>query len=180
MQILPNDLSTKNSEGVVCVPRLSSVTICGLCKCGGLDYIKLTKREGIRSLGGTWTHCCIQHGEPTRTCCPAQGTLLSVTWQPGWEGSLGENGYMCIYGWVPLLSIQNHPNIVNRLYPGGSNPGLPHCRRFLYQLTNKGSPTIPQYKIKNSKGKKKKNSRTTHPVCLGSQPGGASVLSVIH
>ena len=25
------------------------------------------------------------------------GTLLNVTWQPGWEGSLGENGYMCIY-----------------------------------------------------------------------------------
>ena len=27
-----------------------------------------------------------------------QGTLLSVTWQPGWEGSLVENGYMYIYG----------------------------------------------------------------------------------
>ena len=25
------------------------------------------------------------------------GTLLSVTWWPGWEGSLGENGYVCIY-----------------------------------------------------------------------------------
>ena len=25
------------------------------------------------------------------------GTLLNVMWQPGWEGSLGENGYMCIY-----------------------------------------------------------------------------------
>ena len=23
--------------------------------------------------------------------------------QPGWEGSLGENGYMCMYGWVPSL-----------------------------------------------------------------------------
>ena len=27
----------------------------------------------------------------------AQGTLLSVTWQPGWEGSLGENGCMYMY-----------------------------------------------------------------------------------
>ena len=27
----------------------------------------------------------------------AHGTLPSVTWQPGWEGSLEENGYMCIY-----------------------------------------------------------------------------------
>ena len=24
--------------------------------------------------------------------------LLNVMWQPGWEGSLGENGYMCVYG----------------------------------------------------------------------------------
>ena len=24
--------------------------------------------------------------------CVMQGTLLSAMWQPGWEGSLGENG----------------------------------------------------------------------------------------
>ena len=34
----------------------------------------------------------------TRTCCRAQATLLSAMWQPGWEGSLGENGYMYVYG----------------------------------------------------------------------------------
>ena len=34
----------------------------------------------------------------TRTYCIAQGTLLNVTWQPGWEGSLGDNGYMYMYG----------------------------------------------------------------------------------
>ena len=28
------------------------------------------------------------------TSCRAQGTLLNALWQPGWEGSLGENGYM--------------------------------------------------------------------------------------
>ena len=31
-----------------------------------------------------------------RTCCIAHGTLLSVMWQPGWEGTSGENGYMCV------------------------------------------------------------------------------------
>ena len=31
-----------------------------------------------------------------RTYCIAQGTRLNVMWQPGWEGSLGENGYMFI------------------------------------------------------------------------------------
>ena len=38
----------------------------------------------------------------TRTYCIAQGTLLNVTWQLGWEESLGENGYMYMYGWVSL------------------------------------------------------------------------------
>ena len=27
----------------------------------------------------------------------AQGTLLNVMWQPGWEGSLGENGYVYMH-----------------------------------------------------------------------------------
>ena len=26
-----------------------------------------------------------------------QGTLLNAMWQPGWEGSLRENGYMYVY-----------------------------------------------------------------------------------
>ena len=38
------------------------------------------------------------HRLPTRTYCIAQGTLLNVMWQPGWEESLGENRYMYMYG----------------------------------------------------------------------------------
>ena len=26
------------------------------------------------------------------------GTLLNVMWQPGWEGSLGENGHRYMFG----------------------------------------------------------------------------------
>ena len=51
------------------------------------------------------------------TSCRAQGTQLNVLWQPGWEGSLGENGYMHMYGSVPSLFTCNYQNIVNRLYP---------------------------------------------------------------
>ena len=29
--------------------------------------------------------------------CTLQGTLLTVMWQPGWEGSLGETGCMYMY-----------------------------------------------------------------------------------
>ena len=46
----------------------------------------------------------------------AQGTLLNVTWQPGWEESLGENGYMYMYGWVSLLSTWNYHDIISWLY----------------------------------------------------------------
>ena len=45
----------------------------------------------------------------------AQGTLLNVMGQSGWEGSLGENGYMYMCDWVPLLSTWNYHNIVNQL-----------------------------------------------------------------
>ena len=34
----------------------------------------------------------------TQSYYATQGTLLNVMWQPGWEGSLGENGYMCMHG----------------------------------------------------------------------------------
>ena len=34
------------------------------------------------------------------TYCTAQGNLLNVMWQSGWEEMLGENGYMYIYVWL--------------------------------------------------------------------------------
>jgi len=46
----------------------------------------------------------------------AQGALLNVMWQPGWEGSLGESGYMYMCGWIPLLSTWNNHIIVTQLY----------------------------------------------------------------
>ena len=35
----------------------------------------------------------------------AQGTLLNVKWQPGWEGSLGENGYVYICIWMSSFAV---------------------------------------------------------------------------
>ena len=37
-------------------------------------------------------------------------------WQPEWDGSLGENGYMNMCDRVPLLSTWDYHNIVNWLY----------------------------------------------------------------
>ena len=36
-------------------------------------------------------------------------------------------------------------SLLQGLFPTqGSNPGLPHCTRVLYQLSHKGSPRIPE------------------------------------
>ena len=37
-------------------------------------------------------------------------------------------------------------SLLQRIFPTqGSNPGLPHCRRILYQLSHKGSPRILEW-----------------------------------
>ena len=46
------------------------------------------------------------------TYCTAQEILLNALWQIGWEGSLGENGYIYMYDWGPLLFTRNYHNIV--------------------------------------------------------------------
>ena len=48
-----------------------------------------------------------------KSYCTAQGTLLNVMWQPGWEGSLRKNGCLYMYGWVPLLSTWNYQSMVS-------------------------------------------------------------------
>ena len=63
--------------------------------------------------------------------------------QPGWEGSLAENGYMYTYGWVPLLFTWNYCNIVSRLYP---NTKLKVKRKRLHTPTAGGSGLIPGHK----------------------------------
>ena len=51
-----------------------------------------------------------------RAYCTAQGTLLNVMWQPGWEGSLGEN------------SVQFSRSVVsNSLGPHGLQHTRPPC-----------------------------------------------------
>ena len=39
-------------------------------------------------------------------------TLLNVVWQPGWEGSLWKNSYVCLYGWVLSLFTWDSHSIV--------------------------------------------------------------------
>ena len=52
------------------------------------------------------------------------GTLLNFMGQPGWEGSLGENGYRYMYDWIPSLFTWNYHNIINWLYTPTQNKNL--------------------------------------------------------
>ena len=55
---------------------------------------------GGRDSKGVWdgqVHMLYLKWLTNRSYRIAQGTLLNVIWQPGWEGSLGENGYMHMY-----------------------------------------------------------------------------------
>jgi len=45
-----------------------------------------------------------------------------------------------------LYSPWNSPGLLHGIFPiQGSNPGLLHCRRILYQLSHKGSPRILEW-----------------------------------
>ena len=58
-------------------------------------------RMGGRDSQGVWDqhiHSAVFRMDKQQRPTTAQETLLNVMWQPGWEGSLGENGYMYMYG----------------------------------------------------------------------------------
>ena len=50
----------------------------------------------LESLESTCTHVIFKM-DKQQAYCIAQGTLFNIMWQPGWKGSLGENGYMYMY-----------------------------------------------------------------------------------
>ena len=98
MDILQMNLLTKQKE-----------TYRGVYDCWG--------EGGLREFGLDMYTLLYLKWITNKTYCIAYGTLVNIMLQPGWEGSLGENGYMCMYGWVPVLFTWNFHNIVNQLYP---------------------------------------------------------------
>ena len=62
------------------------------------NELKLPRgKGGVRDSQGVWNG---HRHTAVFTMDNPQGptaTLLDVMWQPGWEGSLGENGYMYMY-----------------------------------------------------------------------------------
>ena len=71
--------------------------------------------------------------------CPALCNPVDYIYSP-WN-SLGQNT-----GVDSLEYWSGQPYILQWIFPTqGSNPGLPHCRQILYQLSHKGSPTILEW-----------------------------------
>ena len=57
--------------------------------------------------------------------CIAHGTLFSVMWQPRWEESLGENGYMYMMAESLCCTPETNTTLfVNWLYSNKSKPSL--------------------------------------------------------
>jgi len=60
-------------------------------------------RLWVRELGWTCTHCYIENGSPTRTCCRAQGTLLNVMW--AWMGGELGGEWIHVCGWLTPFAV---------------------------------------------------------------------------
>ena len=108
--------------------------------------------------------------QPTETARSRENSESLLCLSCGWCQILGEWDLLYPPGEMPLASsengsvmsdslqphglysLQNSPgrntgvgslSLLQKIFPNqGSNPGLPHCRRILYQLRHKGSPCI--------------------------------------
>ena len=59
------------------------------------------------------------------------------------SNSLRPHGLYCPWNSPGQITVVGSLSLLQRIFPiQGSNPGLPHCRQILYQLSHKGSPTI--------------------------------------
>ena len=66
-----------------------------------------------------------------KTYCIAHGTLLIVMWQPGWEGSLGENAAAA----AAAKSLQSCPTVcdpIDSSPPGFPVPGILQARTLVW------------------------------------------------
>ena len=80
-------------------------------------------------LGSPWT--CMKESE-SETCSVVSNSLRPHGLSP-WN-SPGKN------------TGAGSLSLLQEIFPTqGSNPGLPHCRRILYQLSHKGSPRIMEW-----------------------------------
>ena len=79
----------------------------------------------------------------------SRSVVSDSMWPRGLYSPWNSPGQNCGVGTLSLLQV---------IFPTqGSNPGLPHCRQILYQLSHKGSPRILEW--------------VAYPFSRGSSPG---------
>ena len=113
----------------------------------------------------TEVSCCalLQRIFPTQGLNPGLPCCRQILYQLGYEGntiiyvSESERCSVLSYSFRPhrLYSPWNSPgqntgvdscSFLQGIFPTqGSNPGLPHCRQILYQLSHQGSPEILEW-----------------------------------
>ena len=65
--------------------------------------------------------------------------------------SLWPHGLYSLWNSPGQITGVGSPSLLQGIFPTqGLNPGLPHCRRILYQLSHKGSPRILSWSPSNS------------------------------
>ena len=66
---------------------------------------------------------------------------MKVKVAQSWSGSLRPHGLYSPWNSPSQNTGMGSLSLLQGIFPTkGSNPGLPHCRQILYQLSHKGSP----------------------------------------
>ena len=105
-------------------------------------------RVMVRGVAENWTWLkCLSTQREERICEEWRGTKKPL--------DESENSSVVSDSLQPLYSPRNSPgqntgvgscSLLQGIFPTqGSNPGLPHCRQILYQLSHQGSPRILQW-----------------------------------
>ena len=118
----------------------------------------LKRREYQTSLPASWEICMHskkQQLEPV--CCSGSKSGKAAYCHPAYltymqgeseshsvmSSSLRPHGLYSTWNSPGQNTGVGSPSLLQGIFPTqGSNPGLPHCRQILYQLSHKGSPRI--------------------------------------
>ena len=89
--------------------------------------------KSIENKGTLISHILLKGKRESESHSVVSNSLRPLEFYSPWD-SLGQN-----------TGVGSH-SLLQGIFPTqGSNPGLPHCRRILYQLSHKGSPRILEW-----------------------------------
>jgi len=114
---------------------------------------KLLHLLSLLSFPACWPFTCPQHSLTAFLVAVSMQMFTSFSVSVHWKSESESHSVVSNFLWPHgLYSPWHSPgqstgvgshSLLQGIFPTqGSNPGLPHCRRMLYQLSHKGSPGI--------------------------------------